>query len=98
VGTLQAAFRPQELQEVSAQVQRAWQQPIHPNVLRVLTSQADPFRPALEQLAQMLRNDPVNARFELVPGPHNYAFNRGPGGFHMLLWHDRVLRGLSTDE
>ncbi len=27
-------------------------------------------------------------------GPHNYDFNRGPGGLEMLTWHDRVLRGL----
>jgi hypothetical protein len=29
----------------------------------------------------------------VVPGPHDYPFNRGPGAIEMLLWHDRVLRG-----
>jgi hypothetical protein len=31
--------------------------------------------------------------FDLVLGPHDYDFNRGPGGIEMLLFHDRVLRG-----
>ena len=29
----------------------------------------------------------------VVPGPHDYPFNRGPGAIEMLLWHDRQLRG-----
>jgi iron(III)-salmochelin esterase len=29
----------------------------------------------------------------VIPGGHDYTFNRGPGGIEMLLWHDRVLRG-----
>jgi hypothetical protein len=28
-----------------------------------------------------------------VPGPHDYEFNRGPGAYEMLMFHDRVLRG-----
>ena len=32
----------------------------------------------------------------LVKGPHDYAFNRGPGGLEMLLFHDRALRGEPT--
>ena len=30
--------------------------------------------------------------FADVPGPHDYAFNRGPGAYELLAWHDRVLR------
>jgi hypothetical protein len=30
----------------------------------------------------------------VVPGPHDYPFNRGPAVYEMLLHHDRVLRGL----
>jgi len=29
----------------------------------------------------------------VVTGPHDYAFNRGPGALEMLAYHDRVLRG-----
>ena len=30
----------------------------------------------------------------VIPGTHGYEFNRGPGGIEMLLWHERVQRGL----
>jgi hypothetical protein len=29
----------------------------------------------------------------MLTGPHDYVFNRGPGGIEMLLFHDRALRG-----
>lgn len=93
VGTLQAAFRVGEVAAVAARVEQAWREPEHPRWLRVLTSEEDPFRPTLEMLATALGGENVNVRYEVVPGPHDYAFNRGPGGFDMLLWHDRALRG-----
>ena len=40
-----------------------------------------------------LNAEHVAHEFVVVAGPHDYAFNRGPGGIEMLLWHDRVLRG-----
>jgi len=98
VGTIQAAFRTTEVQETATRVRRAWGRPVHPDALRVLTSEQDPFRPTLEKLAEELAGKPTNAQFSLVPGPHNYEFNRGPGGIHMLLWHDRVLRGMPGAE
>lgn len=93
VGTLQAAFRIGEVAAVAARVEQAWREPVHPRWLRVLTSEEDPFRPTLEMLATALGGGNVNVRYEVVPGPHDYDFNRGPGGFDMLLWHDRALRG-----
>ncbi|MCL2822598.1 MAG: alpha/beta hydrolase-fold protein [Polyangiaceae bacterium] len=93
VGTLQAAFRAEEVQEVASQVKKAWQQPVHPSALRVLTSHDDYFLPTLDKLAKALADEPVNAQFRLIPGRHDYEFNRGPGGYEMLVWHDRVLRG-----
>ena len=94
VGTLQAAFRAHEVHEVTRRVRSAWLSHTHPGSLRILTSENDPFRPTLERLASELRSEPVLARYKVVPGQHDYDFNRGPGGYHMLLWHDRVLRGL----
>ena len=32
----------------------------------------------------------------IVPGPHDYAFNRGPGCAEMLLWQERALRSLPS--
>ena len=93
VGTLQAAFRTHEVDGVAARVKRAWQEPVHPQALRILTSHDDPFRPTLERLADALRSASVDAHYRSIAGPHDYAFNRGPGGVEMLLWHDRVLRG-----
>ena len=29
----------------------------------------------------------------VTPGPHDYAWNRGPGSVETLLWYDRALRG-----
>jgi hypothetical protein len=36
----------------------------------------------------------VTHTFDTVLGTHSYRFNRGPGAYEMLLYHDRVLRGL----
>ena len=32
-----------------------------------------------------------------LAGPHDYVFNRGPGGVEMLLFHDRALRGMPAE-
>ena len=61
--------------------------------MRLLTSTDDPFRPTLHKLAQAMGAAGVRVDYELVPGPHDYDFNRGPGAYEMLLWHDRILRG-----
>ncbi len=50
----------------------------------------------------MALHDAMTARrvphdLRLVEGPHDYVFNRGPGGVEMLLFHDRALRGLSAE-
>ncbi len=91
VGTLQAAFRDQELPMLVQRIRWAWQQPVHPMALRILTSDHDPFRPTLEKLASMLQPAPQGFAFDLVAGPHDIDFNRGPGGIEMLRWQERVL-------
>lgn len=61
--------------------------------LRLVSSEGDPFLAAVRALSKALES--VNVQHELIvtPGPHDYAWNRGPGGVEMLLWHERVLRG-----
>jgi len=60
--------------------------------LRLVTSDQDYFRNSIGQLHLALVAEGVAHEHLVIPGPHDYAFNRGPGGIEMLLWHDRVLR------
>jgi predicted esterase len=59
--------------------------------IRLLTSDRDPFLGPTRVLSEALRNRGVRHELDVVTGPHDYAFNRGPGGIEMLLWHERVL-------
>ncbi len=59
--------------------------------LRLLTSKDDGFRPATEALSASWKRASIEHVFLLSPGPHDYVFNRGPGVYELLDWHDRVL-------
>jgi hypothetical protein len=59
--------------------------------LRLLTSKDDGFRPATEALSAAWKRASIEHAFLLSPGPHDYVFNRGPGVYELLDWHDRVL-------
>jgi hypothetical protein len=61
--------------------------------LRVVTSSGDTLRPDVLAFVDALRTRAVPHEFRDLVGPHDYAFNRGPGGVEMLLFHDRALRG-----
>lgn len=61
--------------------------------LRLLTSEHDYFLAADRAIAQAVRAAGVPVHFSVAQGPHDYAFNQGPGALEMLLFHDRVLRG-----
>lgn len=61
--------------------------------LRLVTSTGDYFRAAVEAFSAALTRAAVDHDLLLTEGPHDYAWNRGPGAYEMLLWHDRVLRG-----
>jgi hypothetical protein len=56
-----------------------------------MTSEGDYFRSAIEVYHQALGEKGVAHEFLLVPGPHDYPFNRGPGSIELLFWHERVL-------
>jgi enterochelin esterase-like enzyme len=62
--------------------------------LALVSSTGDPFLTAVRALSQELTRRSVAHRLTVTPGPHDYAWNRGPGGAEMLLFHERVSRGL----
>ncbi len=94
VGSLQAALDDDEALAFAERARQAMDKVQGDLRIRVLTSDADPFQPAIAALARAAAMKNVSLRYDEVTGPHDYAFNRGPGAYEMLLWHDRVLRGL----
>lgn len=62
-----------------------------PQYVRLLSSDGDPFLPATRALGAALRARGVSHDLLVVPGPHDYEFNRGPGGIELLYFHAGVL-------
>jgi iron(III)-salmochelin esterase len=91
IGTLQAALQDNEATAIAARARAA---SAHgPLRLRLVTSDRDPFAPAIAQVHLAFDEGRIDHEYLVIPGPHDYAFNRGPGAIEMLVWHDRVLRG-----
>jgi enterochelin esterase-like enzyme len=61
--------------------------------LRILTSDGDYFLEPVTLFDHALTSRAVPHQLDVVTGPHSYEFNRGPGVYEMLLFHDRALRG-----
>jgi enterochelin esterase-like enzyme len=59
---------------------------------RLLTSERDYFLDANLAIASEFRSRNLPMELRLIPGPHDYIFNRGPGAIEMLFFHDRALR------
>jgi iron(III)-salmochelin esterase len=59
--------------------------------LRLLTSTEDPFRGVVTRTSEAWHAAGVEHDFVVLPGPHDYVFNRGPGSIELLAWHDRAL-------
>jgi len=108
VGVMQGAFEPNEIEEVAGRT--LTRHPLGDGVptlhaqeqkgafrLRLLTSEGDYYRTATALLHKALSSRGVAHEHILLPGPHDYVFNRGPGAIEMLLWHDRALRGEAPD-
>ena len=92
VGSMQAAVQLAEAPELSRRAARAME--MTPGLrLRLLSSDHDFYRGEIWALHGELTWAKVAHEHLVVPGPHDYPFNRGPGAIEMLLWHDRVLRG-----
>jgi hypothetical protein len=60
--------------------------------LRLLTSDQDYFLQTTRSLSQALTAAAIHHQLDEVTGDHSYEFNRGPGVYEMLLFHDRALR------
>ncbi|HEY4104464.1 MAG TPA: esterase [Polyangiaceae bacterium] len=92
VASMQAAIRVDNSDDILRRAREAKAQ--KPDLfVRLLTSSDDYFITANTTLAQNLQNAGIHTEFVNVPGPHDYEFNRGPGAYEMLMFHDRVLRG-----
>jgi len=92
VGALQPAIRREEVDLFAGLAQQAIAR--HPLSLRLVSSELDPFLPAVRALGDRLRQGGIAHELLVTPGPHDYAWNRGVGGTEMVLWHERVQRGL----
>ncbi|RLB47913.1 MAG: esterase [Deltaproteobacteria bacterium] len=90
VGAIQPAIRGRESRLVAAAT-RARDHNQGPQQVRLLTSEADPFREPTESLSTALRAVHLSHRLLVVPGPHDYQFNQGPGAIELLRYFDEVL-------
>jgi hypothetical protein len=61
---------------------------------RLLSSDGDYFLGPTKAISSAMKYAGVPHQLVVVPGPHDYPFNRGPAVYEMLIHHDRVLRGL----
>ncbi len=91
VGSLQAAIAEDHATELTelAKAARAKRPGMK---LRLVTSHDDYFRSAIQHLSDTWRAAGVAHDFADIPGPHDYAFNRGPGSIELLTFYDRALR------
>jgi enterochelin esterase-like enzyme len=92
VAGLQAAFDSADADELARRAQNAIAE--NPRLLlRLLTSDRDYFLLANRNISKAFDRSGIKHELLVIPGPHDYEFNRGPGVYEMLLFHDRVLRG-----
>ena len=91
VGALQPAIEVSDVPSWTERVVAARRR--HPRLnLRLTTSEGDPYRGAVGKLSSALAVAGQRHDAAILPGPHDYPFNRGPGALTMLLWQDRMLR------
>jgi enterochelin esterase-like enzyme len=92
VASLQAAFDAAEAPALIRLADKARQE--NPGlVIRLLTSSHDFFREDNYEIAHEMTRAGIPHELVEVRGTHSYQFNRGPGVYEMLLFHDRTLRG-----
>lgn len=92
IGALQPAVTP-FLAELRALAIKN-REPLKGVPLSLVTSTGDGLRSVVTRLSAMLRQAKIDHQLTTLRGPHHYVFNQGPGGIHMLLWHDRRFQGL----
>ncbi len=91
VGALQPAIREDEAGDFAELARGA--QARRPQTIRLVSSDEDPFLGPTRKLAEALAKRGVPHRLIVTSGPHDYSWNRGPGGLELLMFHERVLRG-----
>jgi hypothetical protein len=95
VAGFQAAFDRADAPELARRAKAAREK--NPALrFRFLTSEEDFFLGANRAIASAFSEVGVDNQLLVIPGPHDYPFNRGPGAYEMLLFHDRALRGEPT--
>lgn len=90
VGSLQAAIGEDQVEDFT-ELARGARAKNTRLLLRLLTSDKDYFRKAIQSTSTSWKAAGITHDFDDVPGVHDYPFNRGPGAIEMLLWHDRLL-------
>ncbi|MFO0664880.1 MAG: alpha/beta hydrolase-fold protein [Polyangiaceae bacterium] len=91
VGGLQPAIQSADADLWAKRVQEARARNEHQS-LRLLTSAKDYFREGIGRLSSTLRARKVAHEYLDVPGPHDYIFNKGPGSYELLYFHERGMR------
>jgi len=90
VGALQPAIAEWQAGELT-EIARAARAKNPSLKLRLITSDLDGFRRATEALSRAWKAAAIDHEMAVLPGPHDYPFNRGPGVYELLTFHDRVL-------
>jgi len=93
VGAMQPAIREEEAVDFADLARAAKKKRLQ--IVRLVTSADDPFLDATRALSKALTGRAVDHQLIVTQGPHDYAWNRGPGGIEMLAFHERVLRGVA---
>ncbi|MEM9188375.1 MAG: alpha/beta hydrolase-fold protein [Myxococcota bacterium] len=88
VGAIQPAIGGQipTLRDRAAEAQKS-----QPQAVRLLTSEFDHLRETTERFSGSLCQVDVPHRLLVLPGRHDYAFNRGPGALELLRFAEEVL-------
>ncbi len=90
VGALQAAIDETELDYFAQAAHDA--QVKNPELqIRLVTSWGDYYLDVIRQLQRRFERRGVRSELFLAHGTHSYRFNRGPGGYEMLLFHEYAL-------
>jgi iron(III)-salmochelin esterase len=91
IGGIQPAIQAADADSWCDRVRAARQ--AHPQLaLRLLTTDKDYFRDGVFGASRAMQRAHLNHELIDIPGPHDYAFNRGPGAFELLWFHHRTLR------
>jgi len=70
---------------------------VHPQKLRMVTSENDHQRDSTLELSRVLGEDGIAHELHEYRGAHSAAFAAGPGGLDAMLTFDRALRGEAID-